>query len=61
MTHNGVILDTLPFTPAKMKDMAYIEGLKINLLTKHEKTLVNSLHPPVFYIDNVPSKMNKAR
>jgi hypothetical protein len=59
MSIAGKLIDSLSIDFTWRKDPSYIPGLKQHLLDKHQALIQASVLQPVFFIDNVPSKMNK--
>ncbi len=53
------VVDSIAVNFSKMGKPGYLEGLRDKLIQKHLDIIDVSAEKPQYYIDNVPSGMNK--
>ena len=53
------LIDSLPVNFQKITWPGYLEDLRLSLEEKHRELLEKSSQLPLFFIDHVPSSMNK--
>ena len=53
------LIDSLPVNFQKITWPGYLEDLRLSLEEKHMELLEKSSQLPLFFIDHVPSSMNK--
>ena len=53
------VIGSLPYQPDRLGDSEYLTQLQQQLFKIHAKQLETSLYRPFFFIDGIPSRMNK--
>jgi hypothetical protein len=53
------LVDSLPLNLSQMNNPGYIHCLKNELEEKNEDIIDLSVEKPVFFIDSIPSRLNK--
>ena len=53
------LIDSVSISFEKILIPGYLENIKLELEDKHAPIIKEAKTPPIFYVDHVPSSMNK--
>jgi hypothetical protein len=59
MVIGNKLVDSIEVPASKLKNREYIAGLRTVLEERNKTAIEKQVYQPVFFIDNVPSAMNK--
>ena len=61
MVIGNKVIDSINISPAKLSNREYIAGLRNQLEERNRDSIEKQIYQPVFFIDGVPSKLNKSK
>ena len=61
MVLGNKVIDSIAISPSKLGNREYIAGLRNQLEVRNKELIEKQVYQPVFFIDGVPSKMNRLK
>ena len=61
MVIGNKVIDSITVTPSKLSNREYIAGLRHQLEERNKEIIEKQVYEPVFFIDGVPSKLNRMK
>lgn len=61
MVLGNKVIDSVTISPSKLGNREYIAGLRHQLEERNRELVEKQIYQPVFFIDGVPSKLNKLK
>jgi hypothetical protein len=59
MAIGNKVIDSIAITPSKLGNREYIAGLRNQLEERNREMLEKQIYQAVFFIESVPSRLNK--
>jgi hypothetical protein len=61
MVIGNKVIDSIAVAPSRLGNREYIAGLRHQLEERNKEFLEKQIYQPVFFIDGVPSKINRMK
>ena len=61
MVIGNKVIDSITISPSKLGNREYIAGLRHQLEERNRELIEKQIYQPVFFIDGVPSKLNRMK
>jgi hypothetical protein len=61
MVIGNKVIDFITISPSKLGNREHIAGLRNQLEERNKELIEKQVYQPVFFIDGVPSKLNKLK